>query len=71
MGNSLLIEKLDRSNYGSWAYKMHQYLLDTGIRAISKEQMKYHQNLCITKMKECKLQASMRRFLGVGAFYHN
>ena len=30
MGSSLRIEKLDRSNYASWAYKMHQYLLGHG-----------------------------------------
>ena len=27
MGSSLPKEKLDRSNYASWSYKMHQYLL--------------------------------------------
>ena len=27
MGNSLSIEKLERRNYASYAYKMHQYLL--------------------------------------------
>ena len=25
-----IIEKLDRSNYSSWEYKMHQYLLENG-----------------------------------------
>ena len=27
MASSLLTEKLDRNNYASWSYKMHQYLL--------------------------------------------
>ena len=27
IGSSLPNEKLDRSNYASWAYKKHQYLL--------------------------------------------
>ena len=27
MASSLPTEKLDRSNYASWSYKMHQYLL--------------------------------------------
>ena len=27
MGSSLPTEKLDRRNYASWSYKMHQYLL--------------------------------------------
>ena len=27
MASSLPIEKLDRTNYASWSYKMHQYLL--------------------------------------------
>ena len=27
MARSLPTEKLDRSNYTSWSYKMHQYLL--------------------------------------------
>jgi hypothetical protein len=27
IGSSLLTKKLDRSNYTSWSYKMHQYLL--------------------------------------------
>ena len=27
---SLPVEKLDRSNYASWSYKMHQYLLRHG-----------------------------------------
>ena len=30
MGSSLPIEKLDRSNYASWSYKMHPYLLGHG-----------------------------------------
>ena len=30
MGSSLPTEKLDRSNYASWSYKMHQYLLGHG-----------------------------------------
>ena len=30
MGSSLSTEKLDRSNYTSWSYKMHQYLLGHG-----------------------------------------
>ena len=30
MGSSLPTEKLDRSNYTSWSYKMHQYLLGHG-----------------------------------------
>ena len=30
MGSSLPTEKLDRSNYASWLYKMHQHLLDHG-----------------------------------------
>ena len=30
MGSSLLTEKLDRTNYASWSYKMHQYLLGHG-----------------------------------------
>ena len=30
MASSLLTEKLDRSNYASWSYKMHQYLLGHG-----------------------------------------
>ena len=30
MGGALLIEELDRSNYTSWEYKMHQYLLGQG-----------------------------------------
>ena len=30
MHGALPIEKLDRSNYMSWAYKMHQYLLGHG-----------------------------------------
>ena len=30
MGSSLPIEKLNRSNYVSWAYKMHQYVLRHG-----------------------------------------
>ena len=28
MGGALLTEKLDRSNYAYWEYKMHQYLLN-------------------------------------------
>ena len=30
MGSSLPSEKLDRSNYSSWAYKMKQYLVSQG-----------------------------------------
>ena len=30
MESSLPIEKLDRRNYASWSYKMHQYLLGHG-----------------------------------------
>ena len=30
MATSLPVEKLDRRNYVSWAYKMHQYLLGHG-----------------------------------------
>ena len=30
MASSLSTEKLDRSNYASWSYKMHQYLLGHG-----------------------------------------
>ena len=30
MASSLPTEKLDRSNYASWSYKMHQYLLGHG-----------------------------------------
>ena len=30
MGSSLPIEKLDRSNYSSWEYKMNQYLVGQG-----------------------------------------
>ena len=30
MASSLPTEKLDRSNYASWLYKMHQYLLGHG-----------------------------------------
>ena len=30
MGSSLPTEKLDRTNYASWSYKMHQYLLGHG-----------------------------------------
>ena len=30
MGSSLPTKKLDRSNYASWPYKMHQYLLGHG-----------------------------------------
>ena len=30
MASSLLTEKLDRSNYASWSYKMHQYMLGHG-----------------------------------------
>ena len=30
MASSLPTEKLDRSNYTSWSYKMHQYLLGHG-----------------------------------------
>ena len=30
MASSLPPEKLDRTNYASWSYKMHQYLLGHG-----------------------------------------
>jgi hypothetical protein len=30
VGSFLLTEKLDRTNYASWSYKMHQYLLGHG-----------------------------------------
>ena len=30
MDSSLLTKKLDRNNYASWSYKMHQYLLRHG-----------------------------------------
>ena len=30
MTSSLLTEKLNRSNYASWLYKMHQYMLGHG-----------------------------------------
>ena len=30
MASSLPTEKLDRNNYASWSYKMHQYLLGHG-----------------------------------------
>ena len=30
MASSLRKEKLNRSNYASWSYKMHQYLLGHG-----------------------------------------
>ena len=30
MGSSLPTEKLDMTNYVSWSYKMHQYLLGHG-----------------------------------------
>ena len=30
MASSLLTEKLDKTNYASWSYKMHQYLLGHG-----------------------------------------
>ena len=30
MPGSFPTEKLDRSNYASWSYKMHQYLLGPG-----------------------------------------
>ena len=30
MASSLLTEKLDRSNYQSWSYKMHQYVVRHG-----------------------------------------
>ena len=30
MASSLLTEKIDRSNYASWSYKMHQYLVGHG-----------------------------------------
>ena len=30
MTSSLPTEKLDRNNYASWSYKMHQYLLEHG-----------------------------------------
>ena len=30
MGSALPTEKLDKSNFASWKYKMHQYLVDQG-----------------------------------------
>ena len=30
MATSLPVEKLDRTNYASWSYKMHQYLFGHG-----------------------------------------
>ena len=30
MASSLPTQKLDRTNYASWSYKMHQYLLGHG-----------------------------------------
>ena len=30
MASSLPTKKLDRNNYASWSYKMHQYLLGHG-----------------------------------------
>ena len=30
MGSALPIEKLDRTNFASWEYKMHQYLVGQG-----------------------------------------
>ena len=33
MASSLPMEKLDRNNYASWSYKMHQYLLGHGYRS--------------------------------------
>jgi hypothetical protein len=30
VGSFLPTEKLDRTNYASWSYKMHQYLLGHG-----------------------------------------
>jgi hypothetical protein len=30
VGSFLLTEKLDRTNYASWSYKMHQYMLGHG-----------------------------------------
>ena len=30
MASSLPTEKLDKNNYASWSYKMHQYLLGHG-----------------------------------------
>ena len=30
MASSLLTEKLDGSNYASWSYKLHEYLLGYG-----------------------------------------
>jgi hypothetical protein len=30
VGSFLLAKKLDRTNYASWSYKMHQYLLGHG-----------------------------------------
>ena len=33
MASSLPTEKLDRTNYASWSYKMHQYLLGHGYRS--------------------------------------
>ena len=33
VGTMLPIENLDRSNYASWSYRMHQYLLGHGYRS--------------------------------------
>ena len=30
MGSALPTEKLDRNNFASWEYKMHQYLVEQG-----------------------------------------
>ena len=30
MGSVLLVEKVERSNFASWEYKMHQYLVSQG-----------------------------------------
>ena len=30
MGSALPTEKLDRTNFASWEYKMHQYLVGQG-----------------------------------------
>ena len=44
MASSLPTEKVDRNNYASWSYKMHQYLLGMVAGAMSKEQMTQHPN---------------------------
>ena len=44
MASSLPTEKLDRTNYASWSYKMHQYLLGHNYWSMSKELMTRHPN---------------------------